>query len=41
VWFETLGRGILVLNSWEAVNDLLERRGAVYSSRPVLKMLAM
>jgi hypothetical protein len=41
VYFEVLGRGVLVLHSIEAVNDLLVQRGATYSSRPSNEMLKL
>jgi hypothetical protein len=38
VYLETFGKGILILDSMEAVVDLLERRGSIYSSRPQVVM---
>ncbi|KAI0748777.1 cytochrome P450, partial [Daedaleopsis nitida] len=35
VYLRILGRPIVILNSVDAVNDLLERRGEIYSHRPV------
>lgn len=34
-----LGNSIIILNSFKAVNDLLEKRSAIYSSRPSTVML--
>ena len=34
VFFHGLGNNILVLNSMKAINDLLEKRGSIYSDRP-------
>ncbi|EGO02936.1 hypothetical protein SERLA73DRAFT_70421 [Serpula lacrymans var. lacrymans S7.3] len=34
VYVQIFGRGVLVLNSIRAVNDLLEKRGSIYSDRP-------
>lgn len=33
-----LGWDIIFLNSAEAADELLERRGAIYSDRPILQM---
>lgn len=38
MYLEALGTKILILNSMEAVTDLLEKRGANYSHRPELVM---
>ncbi|KAJ7171159.1 cytochrome P450 [Mycena filopes] len=38
VYLEVLGRPILLLNSFEAVNDLMEKRFAIYSDRPHLPL---
>ena len=35
VGLNVLGNKILVLNSQKAINDLLDKRGSVYSDRPV------
>ncbi|KAK7044190.1 hypothetical protein VNI00_007910 [Paramarasmius palmivorus] len=35
-YFHGLGNGVLVLNSLNAINDLLDRRGNIYSHRPIL-----
>ena len=35
------GKVIVVLNSYKANKDLLERRGNVYSDRPVIPILEM
>jgi hypothetical protein len=32
------GQRIVIINSAEVATDLLDRRGAIYSSRPVLQM---
>lgn len=34
-----LGTDLIILNSYEAATDLLDKRGAIYSDRPVLTML--
>ena len=34
VFFHGLGNNILVLNSMKAINDLLEKKGSIYSDRP-------
>ncbi|KAJ7056727.1 cytochrome P450 [Mycena amicta] len=39
IFLDVLRNPILVLNSVEAAQDLLEKRGAIYSSRPVRVML--
>ncbi|TFY62807.1 hypothetical protein EVG20_g6561 [Dentipellis fragilis] len=39
VYLHGLGNSFLVLNSLDAVTDLLEKRGAVYSDRPVFAMV--
>lgn len=39
IYIYVFGNPILVLNSAEAVNDLLERRSGNYSSRPVRTMI--
>lgn len=33
------GTDLVVLNSYEAATDLLDKRGIIYSDRPVLTML--
>jgi hypothetical protein len=38
VYTEALGKGIVILGSAEAVNDLLECKGAIYSDRPHMVM---
>ncbi|OCH86919.1 cytochrome P450 [Obba rivulosa] len=35
VLFQGLGKNVLVLNSLQAINDLLEKRAPIYSHRPV------
>jgi hypothetical protein len=35
------GKVIVVLNSYKANKDLLERRGNIYSDRPVIPILEM
>ncbi|EIW85639.1 cytochrome P450 [Coniophora puteana RWD-64-598 SS2] len=37
--FNMMGNNMLVLNSYQAANELLDKRGAVYSGRPRLVML--
>jgi hypothetical protein len=39
--FQIFGQVIVVLNSAEAAKDLLEKRSAIYSDRPVLPILKM
>ncbi|KAJ7764870.1 cytochrome P450 [Mycena metata] len=39
VCFRGLGTTILVLNSMEAINDLLDRRASIYSHRPIFTFL--
>ena len=36
VYLTALGSKLLVLSSFEAARDLLDRKGAIYSSRPRL-----
>ncbi|KAI0823101.1 cytochrome P450 [Trametes gibbosa] len=38
VYLNVLGRGILFLNTLDAANDLLEKRGAVYADKPRMVM---
>ncbi|EKM75602.1 hypothetical protein AGABI1DRAFT_79771 [Agaricus bisporus var. burnettii JB137-S8] len=38
-YFEVLGHSILIINDVEVARDLLEKRSAIYSCRPQLKML--
>lgn len=33
VYMNILGQSIVILNSWEAINDLIEKRSNLYSSR--------
>jgi hypothetical protein len=40
VYFKVLGREFIVLNSVKAINDLLNSRGANYSTRPSFQMLS-
>lgn len=39
VFFYGLGNNLLVLNSMEAINDLLEKRGQIYSDRPIFTVV--
>ncbi|OSD00652.1 cytochrome P450 [Trametes coccinea BRFM310] len=39
VYFTVLGTHLLVINSFEAARDLLDKRGALYSDRPRLVMI--
>jgi hypothetical protein len=39
--FHVFGKVIVVLNSFKANKDLLEKRGEIYSDRPVIQMLEM
>lgn len=34
IFIRVLGGPVLVLNSLEVANDLLDKRGGIYSSRP-------
>ena len=38
-FISVLNKSILILNSFSAARDLLEKRSAIYSSRPTLVML--
>ena len=38
IYFNALGRSIVVLNSAEAAVDLLEKRSSIYSDRPPFVM---
>ncbi len=38
VYLHVLGQGLVFLNSPEAVLDLLDKRGALYSDKPQLVM---
>ncbi|KZP10610.1 cytochrome P450 [Athelia psychrophila] len=40
IYLNVLGTSIVILNSSEAINDLLEKRSAIYSSRPRMVMLS-
>ena len=39
-YLKVLGRPLIVLNSYRACKDLLEKRGSIYSSRPRLVLLS-
>ncbi|KAH7909763.1 cytochrome P450, partial [Hygrophoropsis aurantiaca] len=39
VYVETLGNGVLILNTMEMVTDLLEKRASIYSDRPIFTMV--
>jgi hypothetical protein len=39
--FHVFGKVIVVLNSLKANKDLLERRGDIYSDRPVIPIVEM
>ena len=39
--FHVFGKVIVVLNSYKANKDLLERRGEIYSDRPVFPIFEM
>jgi hypothetical protein len=41
VYYRILGKDIVVLNTIKAIKDLLEKRGDVYSDRPVFTFLDM
>jgi hypothetical protein len=38
VYLHVLGQGLVFLNSPEAADDLLDKRGAIYSDKPKLVM---
>ena len=40
IYIYMLGNPIIVLNSAEVINDLFEKRGSFYSSRPCRTMVA-
>lgn len=40
IYVQIFGNPILVLNSAEAIHDLFEKRGTIYSSRPVRTMVS-
>ena len=39
-YLEVLGQPLVVLNSYRACKDLLEKRSAIYSSRPRMVLLS-
>lgn len=39
VYLTTLTKSILAINSYQAANDLLDKRGAIYSDRPDFPMI--
>ena len=39
-YLEVLGQPLVVLNSYTACKDLLEKKGGIYSSRPRLVLLS-
>lgn len=39
IYLENLGKPMLIINSYEIAVELLERRSAIYSSRPHIVML--
>lgn len=41
VSYRTLGYDIVVLNTIQAIKDLLEKRGSIYSDRPVVHLVDM
>ncbi|KIP10341.1 hypothetical protein PHLGIDRAFT_101482 [Phlebiopsis gigantea 11061_1 CR5-6] len=41
MYFNILGKSLVVLNSQTATTDLLEKRGAIYSSRPHLQIFEL
>ena len=41
MYFHGLGKDIVVLNTVKAIKDLLEKRGDIYSDRPVFPFLDM
>lgn len=38
VHISAMGTPIIILNTWDVVNDLLVKRGAIYSDRPPMPM---
>lgn len=41
MYLEVLGRRMLILDSVQAANDLLDKRGSKYSGRPRVAVLDM
>ncbi|KAJ6477534.1 putative monooxygenase [Mycena sanguinolenta] len=41
VYMEALGQPIIVINSAKVANDLLDKRGSIYSDRPILTMASL
>ncbi len=41
VYYRVLGQDIVVLNTIRAIRDLLDKRGDVYSDRPVIQFFDM
>lgn len=39
VYFHGLGNNVLVLNSMEAIKDLLEKKSRIYSDRPIFTVV--
>jgi len=39
VYYNVLGKSMLIVNSYEAAKELLEKRGKIYSDRPEWTML--
>lgn len=39
VFFHGLGNNVLILNSMEAITDLLDKRGNIYSHRPIFTVV--
>ena len=39
-YLEVLGQPLVILNSYTACKDLLEKKGGIYSSRPRLVLLS-
>jgi hypothetical protein len=39
IYLNILGQGIIILDSPEAIMDLLERRSSIYSDRPKVPMI--
>ena len=41
IYLNVLGKSIVMLNSYQAANDLMEKRSSIYSDRPWFPMLEM
>ena len=39
--FSVLGQRLVIINSYKAAKDLLDKRGEIYSDRPVVPVFKM